>query len=425
MKVQVETLDKVRKKVEVMLPGEMVTGIREAIYEEVKKHANIKGFRPGRVPKPIITQHYKDYIDDELKKRMVQNTMFDALLEAKIECVTEPYVDYVEKDGEQGYTLECEIMPEIELPGYTGIEVEAGPVAVTDEDVDKRIEGLQQMHAEIIDKGADATAALGDFVIIKYQGFHNGEPVKEVVSEAYPMELGNGRLMPEFENALVGMKVDEEKEIEVPFADDYPDKSIASKTLLFKMTMKEIKRKRLPEVNDDFAKDLNYENMEAFKEGVKAELSKEKEGVRTREITQKILETLLKDLDVPVPKRLLEKRIEGMIEEALSRYQAGKLSEDEMKSIEERMRAEFTKRAEDRLKVEIVLARIAEKEGIKADDKEVDERFKQIAEESGKAYNEIKSAYQQYNLTEGLKNAIVEEKAINFLRDSAVIKEKA
>ena len=121
---------------------------------------------------------------------------------------------------------------------------------MTDEDVDKRIEGLQQMHAEIIDKGADATAALGDFVIIKYQGFHNGEPVKEVVSEAYPMELGNGRLMPEFENALVGMKVDEEKEIEVPFADDYPDKSIASKTLLFKMTMKEIKRKRLPEVNE-------------------------------------------------------------------------------------------------------------------------------------------------------------------------------
>jgi trigger factor len=425
MKVQVETLDSVRKKVEVLLPVEIVEEIRETIYEEVKKNAKIKGFRPGKIPKTIITQYYKDYIDEEVKKKMVENTMFDALLEAKVEPIMEPHVDFLEKEGEHGYVLECEVLPEIELPEYKGIEVEVETVKVTDEDVDKRIEGLQQMHAEIIAKEPDAAAEQNDFVIIKYQGYHNGEPVKEVVAESYPVELGNAMLMPEFEKGLIGMKANEEKDIELVFPEDYPDKSIASKTLIFKVTMKDVKQKRLPQINDEFAKDVSYENMDALKEGVKGELIKEKEGVRDREITQKIMETLLKDMTVPVPKRLLDKRLQGMIEEAMSRYQTGKFTAEEKQSIETRMRAEFGKKAEDRLRAEIVLARVAEKEGIKADASDVEDRIKMIAEDAKKTYNEIRSVYEQYNLIGGLKSAIIEEKAVNLLRDNAVIKEKS
>jgi trigger factor len=425
MKVQVETLDSVRKKVEVLLPVETVDEIRETIYEEVKKNAKIKGFRPGKIPKTIITQYYKDYIDEEVKKKMVENTMFDALLEAKVEPIMEPHVDFLEKEGEHGYVLECEVLPEIELPEYKGIEVEVETVKVTDEDVDKRIEGLQQMHAEIIAKEPDAAAEQNDFVIIKYQGYHNGEPVKEVVAESYPVELGNAMLMPEFEKGLIGMKANEEKDIELVFPEDYPDKSIASKTLIFKVTMKDVKQKRLPQINDEFAKDVSYENMDALKEGVKGELIKEKEGVRDREITQKIMETLLKDMTVPVPKRLLEKRLQGMLEEAMSRYQTGKFTAEEKQSIETRMRAEFGKKAEDRLRAEIVLARVAEKEGIKADASDVEDRIKMIAEDAKKTYNEIRSVYEQYNLIGGLKSAIIEEKAVNLLRDNAVIKEKS
>jgi trigger factor len=231
--------------------------------------------------------------------------------------------------------------------------------------------------------------------------------------------------MPEFEKGLIGMKANEEKDIELVFPEDYPDKSIASKTLIFKVTMKDVKQKRLPQINDEFAKDVSYENMDALKEGVKGELIKEKEGVRDREITQKIMETLLKDMTVPVPKRLLDKRLQGMIEEAMSRYQTGKFTAEEKQSIETRMRAEFGKKAEDRLRAEIVLARVAEKEGIKADASDVEDRIKMIAEDAKKTYNEIRSVYEQYNLIGGLKSAIIEEKAVNLLRDNAVIKEKS
>lgn len=425
MKVQVETLDSVRKKVEVLLPEETVAGIRESIYDEIRKNAKIKGFRQGKVPKSILIQYYKDYIEEETRKRMLQDTMFDALKEAKVEPVIEPVVDFLENTQEPGYSLECEILPEVQLPQYMGIEIEADAIKITDEDVGQRIESMRSFHASFEPKEPPAVAEKGDFVVIKYQGYLNGEALKQIVAEAYPLELGNAMLMPEFEDQIVGMNENEEKDVEITFPDDYPDKDIAGKKILFKVTIKEIKRKKLPEVNDDFARDMSYENMETMQKAVKEELAKEKENFRKRELTQKALDFLMKDLEVPVPQRLLEKRTTGLIEDARERYQQQKFSAEELKGIEEQMRADFGKRAQERIKVEIVLARIAEKEGIKADDKDVEERLKTIAEDANKTYNEVKGIYEQYGLIPGLKDSIVEEKTVSYLLDNAVIKEKA
>ncbi len=424
MKVQVETLDSVRKKVEVILPEETVAGIRESIYDEIRKNAKIKGFRQGKVPKSILIQYYKDYIEEETRKRVLQETMFDALKEAKVEPVIEPVVDFLENAQEPGYSLECEILPEVQLPQYMGIEIEADAIKITDEDVAQRIESMRSFHASFEPKEA-AAAEKGDFVVIKYQGYHNGEALKQIVAEAYPLELGNAMLMPEFENQIIGMRENEEKDVEITFPDDYPDKEIAGKLILFKVTIKEIKQKKLPDVNDDFARDMSYENMEVMQKAVREELAIEKENFRKRELTQKALDFLMKDIDVPVPQRFLEKRTTGLIEDARERYQQQKFSAEELKNIEEQMRVDFGKRAQERIKVEIVLARIAEKEGIKADDKDIEERLKTIAEDANKTYNEVKGIYEQYGLMPGLKDSIVEEKTVSYLLDNAVIKEKA
>ena len=425
MKVQVETLDSVNKKVEVLIPEETVAGIRESIYDEVRKNAKIKGFRQGKVPRPIIIQYYRDYIEEETKKRMLQDTMFDALKEAKVEPVTEPVVDFVEDGEKHGYILDCEVMPEFELPQYTGVEIEAEPINITDEDVEQRIESMRNFHASFEPKESGAAAEKGDFVVIKYQGYYNGEEMKQIVAEAYPLELGNAMLMPEFEDAVIGMKENDERDVEIPFPDDYPDKDIASKKILFKVTMKEIKQKMLPEINDEFARDMSFEDLGVMRKGVREELSKEKEGFRKRELTQKLLDAILKDLDIVVPKRLLEKRVNGMIDEAESRYQPDRFSTDEMKEIREKMRTDFSKRAEEGIRAEIVLARIAEKEEIKADDKDVEERLKVIAQDANKTYNEVKGLYEQYGLVPGLKEKIVEEKTIAWLLDRAVLRENS
>ncbi len=425
MKVQVENIDSVKKKVEVLLLEEEINAIRESIYSELQKQAKIKGFRPGKVPRPMIISYYKDYINDELKKRMVQETMYEALNEAKVNPVGQPLVDFIDEADRQGYVLECEVLPDIELPPYKGIEVEVEQIKVSDDEVAKRIEGLQQMHAEIVAKESDRGARKGDLVVIKYQGYEDGKPVKDIGTEAYPLELGSSTLMPEFENALMGMKENEEKEIPVSFPEDYPDKDIAKRTLQFKVMMKEIKEKRLPEVNDEFAKDLNFDNMDALHKGLRDEILKEKENVRGREIAQKIMDALIGGVEIPVPKTLLERRIAAMMEEAKSRFKADRLTEEEAKAIDERFREDFEKSAEARIKGEILVTKISEKEGIDADENDVQERIKKIAEDAKRPLNDVRNFYEQYNLLNNLRSSIIEERTINFLRDNAVIKEKS
>ncbi len=422
MKVQVEALDRVTKKVEVLIPEEDIASIRESIYDEIRKNAKIKGFRQGKVPKPIITQYYKEYIEEETRKRMLQETMWEALKEVNIDPIMEPVADFLEGE-KKGYTLECEVLPEIELPEYKGVEIEAEPLVVTDADVESRIESMRAFHASFEAKEGDAAADKGDFIVVKYQGYLNGEPLKQIAAENYPLELGNAMLMPEFENAIIGMKLNEERDIDVPFPDDYPDKEIAGKQITFKITAKELKRKVLPELNDEFARDMSYENLEVMKKGAREELIKEREGFRKRELTNKAMTALLKDMDIPVPKRFLDKRVHGMIEEAQSRYQQQNFSEEEMQSITERMHDDLGKRAEERIKVEIVLARIAEKEGFKIEDSEVEERLKTIAQDANKTYNEVKGIYEQYGLIPGVKDQIMEEKAVDYVLENAVIKE--
>jgi len=424
MNVEVEALDKARKKIQVILPEEKIAELRESIYEELKKKAKIKGFRPGKVPRSIISTYYKDYIDEELQTRMVQSTMGEALSTAKVNPVIEPIVNFIDEDGRHGYELECEVVPEIELPSYKGVEVEVDPINITDEDVEKRLDGLQHMHAEMISRESDAGAQKGDFVVIKYQGYMNGKPVKGIGTEYYPLELGSANLMPEFETALIGMKPGEEKEVEITFPDDYPDKDVASKAMQFQVHVKEIKEKRLPEINDEFAKDLNFENIEVMKVGLREEIGKEKETARKRDIAQKIMETLTKSIDIPVPKRLLDKRVHAMIDDAMNRFQSDKMTEEEQKNLEGNLIKDFEPRAEERIKGEIILKKIAETESITVDDNEVDERMKKMAEDSRRSYEEIEKFYREYNMMDSLRASIVEEKTLNFLRDEAVVKEK-
>jgi len=424
MNVEVENLDKVRKKVQILLPEEKISEIRESIYEELKKKAKIKGFRPGKVPKSIITSYYKDYIDEEVQTRMVQSTMGEALSTAKVDPLTEPILNFVNEDDRHGYELECEVVPEIELPSYKGVEVEVEPINITDDDVEKRIDGLQHMHAEMMTRENNAVAQKGDFIIIKYQGYLNGKPVKDVGTEYYPVELGSANLFPEFENGLIGMKAGEEKEISITFPDDYPDKDIATKTMQFKVLVKEIKEKRLPEVNDEFAKDLNFENIAAMKAGLKEEIGKEKDTAQKRDIAQKIMEILLKSTDIPVPKRFLDKRVQGMIEEAKNRFKADRMTEEEERNLAENLRKDFEPRAEERIKGEIILKKIAETESITVDDTEVHERMKRMAEDTRRNYEEIERFYREYNMMDSLKASIVEEKTLNFLRDNSVVKVK-
>lgn len=424
MKVDVVDVDRVTKKIEVEVPADKITEITENIYGELKRQAKIKGFRPGKIPKSILTTYYKDYIEDELKRRVIEGTMSEVLSEANVKPVTEPIADFVEDGDRFVYTLLCEVFPDIEISSYKGVEVEVDAIRVTDDDIDKRIEQMKELYAEMIPREADSGARKGDFIIVKYKGYLDGRPMKDVYSEAYPLELGTSQLMPEFESAIYDMKKGEIKNVDVAFPDDYQLKDIAGKTLLFEIEIKDIREKRLPDLNDDFAKDVNFENVEKMKESLKAEIEKEKLNSRKQFISNKIMEMLASNIDIQVPKRLLAKHTEAMLEEAKTRFNTEHFTEEDLKAFQGNIRADFEKKAAERIKSDIILARIAEIEGIKLEDDDVHNRMKKIAEETKRPFDEVKGIYEKYDFIEGMKISIVQQKTMDFLMENANIKEK-
>lgn len=423
MKVDVQIIDSVTKKLEVIVSEDEIKKIEDGIYNELKKQAKIKGFRPGKAPRNIIAALYKDYIEEEIKNRLLKNTMVNALKEADISPLSEPIVDFLEEDGLKGYVLECEVVPEIELPEYKGIEVEVEPINITEEDINKRIENIRLLHAEMKMREETEGAENGDFVVISYQGFLSGTPLKDVKSDAYPIELGSSSIMPEFEKEIYGLKIGEDKEFTIDFPDDYPDKDVRGKSVLFKVHVKEVRQKILPEIDDDFAKDMGFDNLEAMKENIKGELLKEKERNRNKVIYQKIVDKILEGIDIPVPKRYLEKKVESMIENAEARYPTEGLDDEVKMNIESTLRKDFEEKAILMIKKDILLTRIAKKEEIKIEDSDVDDRIKRIAEDSKRPFTEIKGFYERNNLIDSLKDIILEEKTLNLLKDNAVIKE--
>lgn len=424
MKVDVVDVDRVTKKIEVEVPADKITEITENIYGELKRQAKIKGFRPGKIPKSILTTYYKDYIEDELKRRVIEGTMSEVLSEANVKPVTEPIADFVEDGDRFVYTLLCEVFPDIEISSYKGVEVEVDAIRVTDDDIDKRIEQMKELYAEMIPREADSGARKGDFIIVKYKGYLDGRPMKDVYSEAYPLELGTSQLMPEFESAIYDMKKGEIKNVDVAFPDDYQLKDIAGKTLLFEIEIKDIREKRLPDLNDDFAKDVNFENVEKMKESLKTEIEKEKLNSRKQFISNKIMEMLTSNIDIQVPKRLLAKHTEAMLEEAKTRFNTEHFTEEDLKAFQGNIRADFEKKAAERIKSDIILARIAEIEGIKLEDDDVHNRMKKIAEETKRPFDEVKGIYEKYDFIEGMKISIVQQKTMDFLMENANIKEK-
>jgi trigger factor len=423
MKVEVASLDRVRRSVEVVLDEKTVNELREGIYEDLKKHAKIKGFRPGKVPRSVIQAYYKDYVDEELKKKIVEDTMGQALTDTHVEPVSEPQVQFLE-ETQYGYKIECEVQPEFDLPEYEGIEVEVAKTEVADDDVSKRLDAMRQMHSEFIERDPSETARKGDLLMIQYEGLQDGLPVKGVKADSYPIDLGGSNLMPEFETNLIGTIAGEAKDIDVNFPEDYPDKDIAGKNILFKVLVKEVKERKLPELNDDFAKDLGFEDLTGLTSRVRQELEKEQESQKKNAITDQIVRFLIDKTDLPVPSRLLQKRVDMMVEDARSRMKTDNMSVEEKRSLDGALEKQLQPEAEKRIKMGMILSKIAEKEGIEVEDGEVDGRLRKIAEETKKAYDYVRKFYDQYDLMGNLRNGMLEEKTIDFLIRKTLVKEK-
>lgn len=426
MQVTVESAKPSRKKIQIEVEPERIKKKKDEIVREIRKTASIKGFRKGKVPKEIILKTYKNDIENDLKRELMIEAYEFAIQDNKIETVADPAFTNVEFDEEKGlsFVATVDVKPEIDLKEYKGIEITAKPIGITEEDINKVLDQLRDAFATLEEK-EDGTLENGDIAVIDIKTFTKDThyPIKEFGGENLHVELGKKQLIEEIENNLEGMKIGETKNIEASFDENYPLRALKGKNVVFEVTLKSIKQKKLPELNDDFAQKVNkeFKTFEDLLNDVKERLNKNKEAEEKERQKDELLDKLLEQYDFELPESLVNQEANQMIMDYVKNmyYMGIDISADEFKP--QALREKFEPEAKKRVKATFILLEIAKKENIDVSSEEINEVISQHANAQRKSFEELYKEYQEKNVLPLIQMEILGDKALDFLYKNAKI----
>jgi len=419
MEVQVEQISPAKRKLEIKVPKEKVKEELETIFQGLRKQAKIKGFRPGRVPMSIIKSLYREEALNKALSNLIEKTYPEALKEAQLRPLKETNIEPEElvEGKEFKYAVEIEVIPDFELPPYKGISVEVAPVVVTKEEVEAEINRLREMHAELKSLEEFRPAQKGDYVVLSFQGYQDGKPLETFKSEDYMAELGSDQLHEDIERELLGAQIGEEKIVELNYPEDYQNKELAGKKIELHIKIKDIKEKILPPLDDEFVKSLGeeYESVEGLKDALKRQIREKKEKIREEYIKNYLLNHLTENTEIELPDSLVKEELENMIERALQFTTPEVRKNLKLEKMEEDLRPN----AEKKVKAQLILGKIAQQENITADEEEIEEELKLIADNLKVPLEKMQNPY----VTSRIQTRIIGEKTLVFLKEHADIKE--
>ena len=422
MKTSVEEISSIKKKVFIEIPEDQVNKEVESFYKDLGKKAKIKGFRPGKVPRNILERYFKDYVKTEVVQKLIQDTYPQALSEKDLQPVSPPVIDPGEFEGGKSfqYSAVIEVKPDIKLEGYTGLKIEGKKEEVKDEEVEERLRALQNLHANLKTISEARPIQAGDYVIVDYEASMGGKPLEGGKAIDFTVEVGSGQFIPALEEKLIGLKPEEEKEIEVSFPEDYGYQKWAGKTISFHVKIKEIKEKILPPLDDEFAKDLgDYSSFEELKAKLKGEIEKEKELVLERQLKDQLVDQLLEANPFEVPESLVEEQTKSMVSDTKLKLAAQGVVLKNLGVTEEKLQEDYKAMAQKQVKTFLILDKIASQEGIAVTDEEADDRLKEMAERMHQKFDVVKRYYEKNGLLPEVKAGIIRDKILNFLLEKA------
>lgn len=427
MRINVESLSSIKKKINFEIPSERVASEVEKAYGEIRKHAAIKGFRKGKVPKDLLVKHFSDKMADDVLKNIINDTYFKALMDEKIYPVSHPVIESDElKVGEPfKYSATVEIFPDVVVKDYAGLEVKKEKYVFNEEVIANRLKEMQENMSHLEPADAQRSAVNGDFVTFDFKGFVDGEPFEGGAAEDYQLELGSGRFIPGFEDQIVGMKAGDEGEIKVTFPENYGQKDLAGKDATFAVTIKGIKVKELPELNDDFAKDFGeFESLDQLKAKISEVYSlQENERIET-ELRERLIKALIEKNSFEVPETLIDKQLNLMLENSKKRLAMQRLTLEMMGLNDEGYKIQFRSVAETQVKGSILLEALARQESIQVADCDLDDKIKEIAAQNNQELETVNNFYQQNaQAKENLTAQLKEDKVVDFLLAKAKIDE--
>lgn len=424
MEVAVENLSALRKSLKITLPKDVVTPRLDASYNKLQSQVSIKGFRKGKVPMKVLEKSYSDRVKNEVGDALIQETYFDALAQVKLDAVVHPDIKTFSfaDDGTFAYEAEVEVKPEFELAEYKGIIVEHPEITVTEEEINKAIE-LTRREMAPLQAAPDRGVQMDDMIIIDFQGFENGEAMKHVNGTEFPVDIGSGRFGKEFEEMLLGLKKGEETTREVIFPVDFANTTLAGKTVEFKVTVKDIKERLLPAIDDDFAKDVSdeFSTLADLTSSISEKIRKEKEKAMEGDITDKVMLKIVESHEFELPARLVAYEIDALAKDFEENLERQNLNLEAIGLSREKLAETYRSAAEKRVKGDFILKKIAEVEEIKLTNDDINNGYKRIADQYGMKIDEVKEYFKGRNNILPFMNELLNEKILNFLRDSATV----
>ncbi|OPY10960.1 MAG: Trigger factor [Syntrophaceae bacterium PtaB.Bin038] len=422
--IKVEEISPVKKKISFEIPWEEVKRELDTAYRTVGKKARVKGFRPGKTPRRILETYFKEDAEGEAIQNLVNRSFEEAMQANSLVPVARPEIEQGGILSERNFTYSAtvEVEPVVEPRGYIGLELKREDTAVTEGDLEARLEELRNMYSSLQDVEGDRAVRAGDFLVIDFQGKLGGVERQELTEAGFRIEVGSGRLVPGFEEALTGLKKGESKEFTVRFPDDYHVKDFAAQDVTFHVTVRDVKIKVLPALDDQFVKNFErYESLEALKADLRKSLEEEKAAGAKAALRKAINDRLLELNPFEVPEAYVERQIFSMMIEYQRRMVVSGMDPDNAAKLAADLHDSFRGEATRLVRAGILLQKIAEKESITVDDAEIDGRIREMAARYGRDFESMKASYEKDNLTDRLRDQLLEEKTLDFIESRAHI----
>ena len=424
VKVEIENLSEVKRKLSIEVPAAEVTQEVDRAYRELGKRAKVKGFRPGKVPRSVLEMYYHKQIDQDVSDALVRRSLGEALKDKGLTAINlswpEPAPPVV-AGADYRYSVELEVPPEFTAEDYLELKLEAPEVVVDDSEVEARLEEIRQGNALLKPPAEDRGVQAGDFVVLDYQAFFAGQPVEGGKSEGTYVEVGSGKFSAEFEQNLVGLKAGAEARFAVALPDDFANPLLAGKVVDFAVKVLEVKEKVVADLDDAFAKNLggNFQTVADLRTAVREDIIKGKERERQATLENQVSDRLLARHQFEVPPSLIVQEQENMLRDQMERFSQHGINPAGMNTAN--MLEALKPLAERRVRVRLVLSRIADQEGLAVDEAEMDAALARIAVNNRRDVTEIKKFYEEHDLLGALKRTLLDDKTMKLLLDKAEI----
>ena len=424
MQVEVENISSVQCKLSVTLPAAQVDEAYNAIVREIAKAANIPGFRKGKVPRGVIEAHYGPKIQEDVVNRLVSDSLPKAIADKEIAAVATSHFHHgdLKKGADYNYTVDVDVQPTIELAKYTGLDVPPFDVEVTDEDIDADLLLMQQNAAQPVPVLDRDIVSEGDVVTVDYVGAMGGIPFAGGSAENAAIEVGAGGYIPGFAEGLMGAKVPSERDVEVTFPEDYNSKDLAGKPATFKMTVKELKKKELPALDDEFAKDVGEDDLNALRAKISGQKKAEKEQLAEREKHKATLKALIDANPFELPQSMINDQAERVVGNSLARLEQmmGKKVSPNDFDIPSLYKGALED-AEFQVRSGLLLAKVAEVAEIKVEDTDIEAEIEKICEQAGDQAEQARAQFFNPENRDRLRYRLIEDKTLQYLYDNATV----